>query len=214
MHCTWIAFVFNVLVAHSFIIIIDADRMRDTCKCIGGGMHDIVVSMSLDNGMYLDFRFTNARIAIHWKWRVTVVRVYISKMWVHEHWTLNIELTVSAVCLRLHPRRVIYFLMNRLFRFARLMALADYHRQQPPASSCQQPFDAVQHQTKMAQYSLSRAHMQMQMDCDVVHSTDWVLRSYFIFCIYAHDDDESRTSYACILTRAASPSHIACDGSF
>lgn len=97
----------------------------------------------------------------------------------------------AVVCLRLHARRVNYFLINRLFRFARLMALADYHRQRSQQPAASQTFDL---KNKMAQYSRSHAD-RLRYTLHRLSSTFIIM---YLFVSY-DDDDERRTSHACIL---------------
>lgn len=103
--------------------------------------------------------------------------------------------SVSAVvCLSLHASRVNYFLINRLFRFVGLMALADYHRQ--PAK--QQP-ENVRRQNKMVQYS-PRSHAdRLRYTFHRLSSTFIIIIIIYLLVSYDDDDDERRTSHACIL---------------
>lgn len=119
-------------------------------------------------------------------------------------------MTVSAVCCAC-TRRVDYFLINRLFRFARLMALADYHRQQSAAVSNRilQTFDGFDLQPKWLNTQSSR----MQMDCDIyIPPIEWYTHlSYtYIYFIWwwkshitrAYTEHRTHTAYNmhCILT--------------
>lgn len=90
----------------------------------------VVVSMSFDNDIS---RFSILYVRFHFN-DMTTVGWFLGTSKCGARVCMWRYMTVSAVCCA-YTRRENYFLINRLFRFARLMALADYHRQQPAAVS-------------------------------------------------------------------------------
>lgn len=123
----------------------------------------------------------------------------------HEYLNLGMHTTESAlscVC-RSSTRRVIYFLINRLFRFARLMALADNQRQLPAANNRIRECACSSYQQNTFRRSLTLTRVRPLCRANKIPITNFPPIESISFCVlylYADepldDDDESHTSYA------------------